>query len=325
MSVVTERCPGLNRRSRAIWHPVRHRLWRLRSCPPSRCVDHQRCWIICVISQKGEQISSSDVGELRRTADLALRATKETARAIGWSMAAMVAAERHLWLTLSDMKEKDRVVLMDAPLAPSGLFGDAVNSVVDRFQEASKQAAAFQRFLPRRSIALGAAGREQPQPCTSSSYREVQRQSVAARAPPQRGRGRQRSRKSRLSETKPDLRVVLQSRKPSMKWSWRLRRTVEGGPCWGRAGCTALHGARLSSAPSGDYSGANPARAPGRSGLPRVPLSVLSARKRSGAESLATPSGMSSYIGGFLPVLRVRASIWQLQTHQRPVSRDWLP
>ncbi len=130
---------------------------------------------------EGEQISSSDVGELRRTADLGLRATKETARAIGRSMAAMVAAERHLWLTLSDMKEKDRVVLMDAPLAPSGLFGDAVNSVVDRFQEASKQAAAFQRFLPRRSVALGAAGREQPQPCTSSSYREVQRQSVAAR------------------------------------------------------------------------------------------------------------------------------------------------
>ncbi len=237
---------------------------------------------------EGEQISSSDVGELRRTADLALRATKETARAIGRSMAAMVAAERHLWLTLSDMKEKDRVVLMDAPLAPSGLFGDAVNSVVDRFQEASKQAAAFQRFLPRRSIALGAAGREQPQPCTSSSYREIQRQSVASRAPPQRDRGRQRSKKSRPSETKPDLRVVLQSRKPSMKRSWRLRRTVEGGPCWGRAGCTALHGVRLSSAPSGDRS-ANPARAPGRSGLPRVPLSVLSAV----AESLATPSGIS--------------------------------
>ncbi len=81
---------------------------------------------------EGEQISSSDVGELRRTADLALRATKETARAIGRSMAALVAAERHLWLTLSDMKEKDRVCLMDAPLAPSGLFSDAVDSVVDR-------------------------------------------------------------------------------------------------------------------------------------------------------------------------------------------------
>ncbi len=111
---------------------------------------------------EGEQISSSDVGELRRTADLALRVTKETARAIGRSMVALVAAERHLWLTLSDMKEKDRVFLMDAPLAPSGLFGDAVDSVVDRYQEAHKQAAAFQRFLPRRSIALGAAVREHP-------------------------------------------------------------------------------------------------------------------------------------------------------------------
>ncbi|KAL0151133.1 hypothetical protein M9458_053646 [Cirrhinus mrigala] len=49
--------------------------------------------------------------------------------------------ERHLWLTLSDMKEKDRVFLLDAPLSPSGLFGDSVNSVVDRYQEARKQAA----------------------------------------------------------------------------------------------------------------------------------------------------------------------------------------
>ncbi len=119
---------------------------------------------------EGKQVSSNDILELRRTADLALRATKETARAIGRSMAALVAAEGHYWLTLSDMKEKDRVFLMDAPLAPSGLFGDAVDSVVDRYQEAHKQAAAFQRFLPRRSIVLGAAGRVQPQPCTSSSY-----------------------------------------------------------------------------------------------------------------------------------------------------------
>ncbi len=165
---------------------------------------------------EGEQIKSDDIVELRRTADLALHATKETARAIGRCMAALVAAERHLWLTLSDMKDKDRVFLMDTPLAPSGLFGNAINSVVDRYQEARKQGAAFQRFLPRRSIALGAAGREQPQPCTSSSYREVQKQSVASRAPPQRDRGRRRS-KSGASKARPDLRVVLQSGKPSTK------------------------------------------------------------------------------------------------------------
>ncbi len=155
---------------------------------------------------EGEQISSSDVGDLRRTADLALRATKETARAIGRSMAALVAAERHLWLTLSDMKKKDRVFLMDAPLVPSGLFGDAVDSVVDRYQEACKQAAAFQRFLPRRSIAIGASGREQPQPCTSSSYREIQRQSVGSRAPLQQDQGRQRPKKIEVfwEEARPE-------------------------------------------------------------------------------------------------------------------------
>ncbi|KAL0157250.1 hypothetical protein M9458_048496, partial [Cirrhinus mrigala] len=112
-----------------------------------------------------------------RTADLSLRATKETARAIGRSMAALVAAERHLWLTLSDMKEKDRVFLLDAPLSPAGLFGDAVNAVVDRYQEARKQAAAFQRFLPRHHPAHGAAATEQPRPSTSSSHREAQKQS----------------------------------------------------------------------------------------------------------------------------------------------------
>ncbi|KAL0159530.1 hypothetical protein M9458_043255, partial [Cirrhinus mrigala] len=163
---------------------------------------------------EGEKV---DLEELRETADLAFRATKETARAVGRSMAAMVAAERHLWLTLSDMKEKDRVFLLDAPLESSGLFGDAVDSVVNRYQEARKQAAAFQKFLPRRSLAHVAAGREQPQPCTSSSYREVQKLSVASRAPPSRGRDSRHSRPG-SSKARPDLRVVLQAKRaPAQK------------------------------------------------------------------------------------------------------------
>ncbi len=68
-------------------------------------------------------------------------------------------------------------------------------------------------------------------------------------------------------------------------------RTGEGRPLWGRAVYTALHGARLSSVPSGDQS-ANPASVPGRSGLQRAFLSV-SSLKCSGAGRLATPSGVS--------------------------------
>ncbi|KAI2661494.1 Gag-Pro-Pol polyprotein [Labeo rohita] len=72
----------------------------------------------------------------------------------------------HLWLTLSDMKEKDRVFLLDAQLSHSGLFGDAVDSVVSRYKGARKHVSAFQWYLPCQSL------HEQPQPCTSSMYRE---------------------------------------------------------------------------------------------------------------------------------------------------------
>ncbi len=67
-------------------------------------------------------------------------------------------------------------------------------------------------------------------------------------------------------------------------------RTYEGRPLCGRAVYTALHGARLSSVPSGDQS-ANPASVPGRSGFQRALLSVSSAQKCSGAGRLATLRG----------------------------------
>ncbi len=55
---------------------------------------------------EGEGVSAEDIKERRKTTDLSLRATKETARAIGRSMAALGAVERHLWLTLSDIKDR---------------------------------------------------------------------------------------------------------------------------------------------------------------------------------------------------------------------------
>ncbi|ROI84191.1 hypothetical protein DPX16_19963 [Anabarilius grahami] len=72
----------------------------------------------------GTTITEEAFTELRRATDLSLRATKQTARAIGRSMAAMVSTERHLWLNLTGIKDKDRVFLLDAPVSPSGLFGD---------------------------------------------------------------------------------------------------------------------------------------------------------------------------------------------------------
>ncbi len=34
--------------------------------------------------------------------------------------------ERHLWLNLSQIKDKDRAFLLNDPISPSGLFGGAV-------------------------------------------------------------------------------------------------------------------------------------------------------------------------------------------------------
>ncbi len=119
---------------------------------------------------EGESISPNTVCELRRATDLSLRAAKETAKSIGRSMAALVATNRHF--KESNIKGKDKNFLMDAPISPSGLFGDAVNSVVGRFQESATQAAAFQKLLPRRIHISGAAEREQPQTSkTSPSHR----------------------------------------------------------------------------------------------------------------------------------------------------------
>ncbi len=115
---------------------------------------------------EGDGVTPEAVKELRRAIDLALRATKHTARAVGCSMAGLVAAERHLWLNLTEIREKEKVFLLDAPISSSGLFGDAVNTVVDKFSAAKTHLAAFKQFMPRRARepASASSSRERPAP-----------------------------------------------------------------------------------------------------------------------------------------------------------------
>ncbi len=102
--------------------------------------------------------------ELRSTTDLALRATKTTAQAIGRSMASLVVLERHLWLTLTEIKDADRVSFLDAPISPSGLFGPAVEGFAERFTEAQKASQAMRHFLPKRSSPAAAQSRPRTAP-----------------------------------------------------------------------------------------------------------------------------------------------------------------
>lgn len=78
-------------------------------------------------------IDEESFSELRRTTDWSLRVTKQMARTIGHSMPGLVSTERHLWLNLTGIKNRDKVFLLDAPVLPFSLFGDSVNTVISRF------------------------------------------------------------------------------------------------------------------------------------------------------------------------------------------------
>ncbi len=100
---------------------------------------------------EGTGLTPEAVKELHRATDLALKATKHTARAVGRSMVGSVATERHLWLNLTEIREKEKVSPLDAPISQFGLFGEAVSSVVEKFRSAKTQSAALKQFMPRRT------------------------------------------------------------------------------------------------------------------------------------------------------------------------------
>ncbi|KAL0197791.1 hypothetical protein M9458_006331, partial [Cirrhinus mrigala] len=107
--------------------------------------------------------------KLRSATDLALRATKKMAQGIGRCKGSLVTLQRHLWLTLTDMRESEKAQLLDAPISPLGLFGDAVGSFSEKFLEAQKQSKAMSHFLPKRDRSAAPPPRSR----SSSSQRSV--------------------------------------------------------------------------------------------------------------------------------------------------------
>lgn len=100
--------------------------------------------------------------ELRTATDLALRATKATAQAVGKTMASLVVLERHLWLNLTEIRDAEKMAFLDSPVSPKGLFGPAVDGLAQRFSEAQKTSQALRHFLPKRSGAAAASHQKAP-------------------------------------------------------------------------------------------------------------------------------------------------------------------
>ncbi|XP_016095392.1 uncharacterized protein [Sinocyclocheilus grahami] len=138
---------------------------------------------------EGEGLTPEAVKELRRATDLALRATKHTARAVGRSMAGLVSAERQLWLTLTDIKEKDRTFLLNAPISSDGLFGDSVTTVVEKFRAAKQQSAAFRQLILRRAREVERQPPAARSRSSSLQRRKAQRHEPSPKVPPRKDWG----------------------------------------------------------------------------------------------------------------------------------------
>ncbi|ROJ25262.1 hypothetical protein DPX16_20075 [Anabarilius grahami] len=163
-------------------------------------------------------MDESDVEEtafrdLRSATDLALRATKAAAQAIGRSMASLVVLERHLWLNLTEIKDQDKTAFLDAPVSPSGLFGPAVEGFTERFTAAQKSSQAMRHFLPKRSSSASAPSRPRPAPAQQTKPAPSASQAV----PPKEHRHRSRSSNKSTTFPRhqgPRPKIVLDSAPP---------------------------------------------------------------------------------------------------------------
>ncbi len=81
--------------------------------------------------------------------DLAPWVMKVTVQSLGEAMPTLVIQKHHLWLNLVEMRDVDKVRLLDVPVSQAGLFGDAVEDCAQQSSAAQKQTEAIQHILPR--------------------------------------------------------------------------------------------------------------------------------------------------------------------------------
>lgn len=152
---------------------------------------------------KGQELSPDEVAELRHTTDLALRATKQAATAMGRFM------EVTEWVNLADIRKKENGCLLDAPVSPSKLFGSFIEAVIKKFGKAKALSAAFKTFTPQRTRSKPKQHRG-PGPSQPEDQRQAQKANVAVRASPPPAGGSRRWRRPRGG--RQDLREVVQAR-----------------------------------------------------------------------------------------------------------------
>lgn len=88
---------------------------------------------------------------LHSATNLALRASKSIAQSISCAMANLVVLDVHIWLNLTEIKDANKMALLDKPVSPSGLFGSAVDGFGEHVTAAQNSSQAMCHFLPKRT------------------------------------------------------------------------------------------------------------------------------------------------------------------------------
>ncbi len=91
------------------------------ACTQCQCCRHTR--LIAEGLRPGSGLPPEAVAELRRTTDQAPGPpSKQLPRLGSWMATMVVATERHLWVNLADIGEKEKHFLLDAPVYIKGLI-----------------------------------------------------------------------------------------------------------------------------------------------------------------------------------------------------------
>ncbi len=147
-----------------------------------------------MLANEDAGLDSASLRDLRSATDLALHATKATAKAIGCSMSSLIVLERHLWLTMMEMKVADKIPFLDALISSGSLFGPAVEGFAERYTEAQKSSQAMRHFLPKCTSSSSASSRPKSAPTQQTAKPAP---TTPEPWPPEERRDRGRSRSTR--------------------------------------------------------------------------------------------------------------------------------
>ncbi|KAJ8009685.1 hypothetical protein DPEC_G00094080 [Dallia pectoralis] len=113
---------------------------------------------ISQITTGDPSISAKELADISRLSGAILHLNQAHAVCAGGTMATAVVTQRHLWLSLSSLKECQKAALLNAPVSPTGLFGEAVETATLAFKKVEEDRMLLSRHLPLARVSRPDAG-----------------------------------------------------------------------------------------------------------------------------------------------------------------------